>query len=204
MRSAPNFGGAFSERIDQMEPNALLSALHTAEGLKDMTRHCVTSQGRRESVAEHSWRLVLMAYWIRDEFPEADFDRVIRMCLIHDLGECFTGDIPTFQKTEADEEKEEELLFAWVRTLPQSYAGEMEALYREMEEQATTEARIYKALDNMEAVIQHNESPISSWAPNEYELNRTYGWDKAAFSPYLTALRQAVLAETEEKIRENR
>ena len=56
----------------------------------------------------------------------------------------------------------------------------------------------------MEAVIQHNESPISSWAPNEYELNRTYGWDKAAFSPYLTALRQAVLAETEEKIRENR
>ena len=80
----------------------------------------------------------------------------------------------------------------------------MEALYREMEEQATTEARIYKALDKMEAVIQHNESPISSWAPNEYELNRTYGLDKAAFSPYLTALRQAVLAETEEKIRENR
>ena len=186
-----------------MEPNALLSALHTAERLKDATRHCVTSRGRRESVAEHSWRLALMAYWIRDEFPEVDFDRVIRMCLIHDLGECFTGDIPTFQKTEADEKREEELLLSWVRTLPEPYAGEMEALYREMAALETTEAKIYKALDNMEAVIQHNESPISSWAPNEYELNRTYGWDKAAFSPYLTSLRQAVLAETEEKIEKN-
>ena len=39
-------------------------------------------------------------------------------------------------------------------------------------------------------MIQHNESPLSTWIPEEYELNRTYGWDKAAFSPYLTALRQ--------------
>ena len=183
-----------------MEPNALLAAMHTAERLKDVTRHCVTSQGRRESVAEHSWRLALMAYWIRDEFPEADFDRVIRMCLIHDLGECFTGDIPTFRKTEADESREEELLLTWVRTLPQPYAGEMEALYREMEAHETMEARIYKALDNMEAVIQHNESPIASWEPHEYDLNLNYGTEKAAFSPYLRALRRAVRQETEEKI----
>ena len=85
-----------------MEPLALLQALHTAEKLKDTTRHCYTSGGRHESVAEHSWRIALMAYWMRDEFPEADMDKVIRMCLIHDLGECFTGDIPTFRKTAAD------------------------------------------------------------------------------------------------------
>lgn len=47
-----------------------------------------------------------MAYWISDEFPEADMNKVIKMCLIHDLGECFTGDIPTFDKTKADEEQE--------------------------------------------------------------------------------------------------
>ena len=44
---------------------------------------------------------------MRDEFPEADMDKVIRMCIIHDLGECFTGDIPTFEKTKSDEVKEE-------------------------------------------------------------------------------------------------
>jgi putative hydrolase of HD superfamily len=151
-------------------------------------------------VAEHSWRLALMAYWLRDEFPEADMDKVIRMCLIHDLGEAFTGDIPTFLKTKADEDREEDLLFGWVSSLPEPFRTEMAELYREMAARETTEAKIYKALDNLEAVIQHNESDLSTWGENEFTMNLTYGADKAAFSPVLTALRAAVRAETEEKI----
>ncbi len=185
-----------------MEPRALLDALHVAERLKDATRHCYTSGGRHESVAEHSWRITLMAYFIRDEFPEADMDKVLRMCLIHDLGECFTGDIPSFNKTQADEEKEEKLLYAWVDTLPEPYCTEMRALYDEMEARETVEAKIYKALDNMEAVIQHNESDLKTWTENEYTLNLTYGEDKAAFSSYLTALRSTVRADTETKLAE--
>lgn len=187
-----------------MEPQALLNALHVAERLKDVTRHCYTSGGRHESVAEHSWRLALTAYWLRDDFPELDMDRVIRMCLIHDLGEAFTGDIPTFLKTGADETREEELLFAWVRTLPEPFAGEMDALYREMAARQTPEAKLYKALDNLEAVIQHNESELSTWSENEFSLNLYYGYDKAAWSPVLLALRDAVRAETEERIEEYR
>ncbi len=183
-----------------MEPKALLNALHVAERLKDATRHCYTSGGRHESVAEHSWRLALMAFWLRDDFPELDVDKVIRMCLIHDLGEAFTGDIPSFNKTRADETREEALLFGWVRTLPEPFAGEMEALYREMAARQTPEARLFKALDNLEAVIQHNESELSTWSENEFSLNLRYGYDKAAWSPILTALRDAVREETEEKI----
>ena len=48
-----------------MTPHELLTLLHTAEKLKDTTRHCDTSGGRRESVAEHSWRLTLMAFFLR-------------------------------------------------------------------------------------------------------------------------------------------
>ena len=183
-----------------MEAQALLSALHVAERLKDATRHCYTSGGRHESVAEHSWRLALMAYWLRDDFPELDLDKVIRMCLIHDLGEAFTGDIPSFDKTAADEDREEALLSAWVRSLPEPFASEMAALYREMAARETREARLFKALDNMEAVIQHNESDLASWSENEFSLNLRYGYDKAAWSPILTALRDAVREETEEKI----
>ena len=183
-----------------MNPTELLSALHTAERLKDTTRHCCTSRRRPESVAGHSWRIALMAYWMRDEFPKADMDKVIRMCLIHDLGECFTGDIPSFLKTDADTAKEDALLIQWVETLPQPYRTEMAALYAEMDALETPEAKLYKALDKLEAVIAHNESPISSWLPREYDLNLTYADEHVAFSPYLTALRAAIRRETEAKI----
>lgn len=184
-----------------MEAEKLLQALHVAERLKDTTRHCYTSGGRHESVAEHSWRMTLMAYFVSDEFPELDMNKVIRMCLIHDLGEAFTGDIPTFQKTGSDEQKEESLLLSWTASLPEPFAGEMTALYREMAARETPEAKLYKALDNLEAVIQHNESDISTWLPLEYSLNMTYGNDKVAFSDYLRQLREVIRSETCEKIR---
>ena len=170
-----------------MKPEELLSVLHTANRLKDTTRHCWTPGNRHESVADHSWRLALTAFFLRDEFPDTDMDKVIKMCLIHDLGECFTGDIPSFLKTDADTAKEDALLIQWVGTLPQPYRTEMAALYAEMDALETPEAKLYKALDKLEAVISHNESPISSWLPREYDLNLTYADENVAFSPYLTA-----------------
>lgn len=186
-----------------MEARKLLDALVVAERLKDTTRHCYTTKGRRESVAEHSWMMTLMAFFMRDEFPEVDMDKVIRMCIIHDLGECFTGDIPVFNKTQNHEEKEEKLLYDWVTSLPEEYAAEMKSLYEEMAERKTLEAKIYKSIDSLEAVIQHNFSDISTWLPNEYDLNLTYADDKVAFSDYLKTLREAIREDTIKKINEN-
>ena len=185
-----------------MKARELLEALQIAERLKDATRHCYTKNGRHESVAEHSWMMTLMAYFMKDEFPKVDMDKVIRMCIIHDLGECFTGDIPTFDKTKAHEENEENLLYSWVRTLPENYANEMIALYEEMAERKTIESKIYKAIDGLEALIQHNISDLSTWIPKEYELNKTYADDKVAFSEYLTELREEIRKDTMEKIGE--
>ena len=184
-----------------MEPRELLNALHVAEKLKDATRHCYTSGGRHESVAEHSWRISLMAYWVSSAFPEADMNKVIRMCLIHDLGEAFTGDIPTFMKTAADERREDDLLSVWVSSLPSPFREEMQALYQEMNERKTVEARIFKAMDSLEALVQHNESDIATWSDNEFELNMHYADDKVAFSPYLRALREEIRQDTAAKIR---
>lgn len=187
-----------------MKPSELLSILAVAEKLKCNTRHCYTSSGRRESVAEHSWRIALMAMLIRPEFPEADMDKVIRMCLIHDLGEAFTGDIPTFEKTESDTVREEAVFDRWVQTLPEDTKQEWSALLEEMNALETREAKIYKALDKMEAVIQHNESDIATWLPLEYDLQLRYGEENVQFSPWFRELKARVNDRTRQKIEESK
>lgn len=183
-----------------MTPAEFLDILHVAERLKDTPRHCTTTNRRTESVAEHSWRVSLMAFLLKGEFPEADMDKVVKMCLIHDLGECFTGDIPTFVKTDGDRAVEDSLLGRWVASLPQAVSEELAALFREMDAQETLEAKIYKSLDKLEALIQHNESPLDTWSDNEYGLNKVYAFDTVAFSPWLTELRKEILKDTLEKI----
>lgn len=183
-----------------MEPVQFLEILHLAENLKNNTRHSWTSTGRHESVAEHSWRLCLMALLVRNEFPEADMDKVLRMCVLHDMGEAFTGDIAAFRKTASDEAYESAVLRQWTDSLPAPYGAEFAALYEEMEALQTTEAKIYKALDKLEAVIQHNEADLSTWLPLEYDLQLTYGAEQVRFSEYFTRLKKAVDADTRAKI----
>ena len=183
-----------------METRKLLDIIEVCERLKDTTRHCYTRNGRHESVAEHSWMMTLMAFFMRDEFKDVDMDKVIRMCIIHDLGEVFTGDIPTFLKTSLNEETEDNLLNNWVNTLPENYRDEMLSLYEEMALRETKEAKVYKAIDSLEALIQHNISDLSTWIPREYELNKTYADDKVAFSDYLKELREEIRKDTFEKI----
>ncbi len=183
-----------------MKPEELLSILNTAEKLKCITRHCDTSTKRRESVAEHSWRLSLFALLLEDEFSDTDINKVIKMCIIHDLGEAFTGDIATFLKTDKDSEKEDSLFISWVNTFPEYQKKQFSELLDEMEKLETKEAKLYKALDKLEAVIQHNESDIASWLPLEYDLQLTYGKEETEFSPYLKNLKMHIDKITKEKI----
>ena len=183
-----------------MTGREFLDILHVAERLKDAVRHCTSSQGRPESVAEHSWRIALMAMLLREEFPALDMDRVVDMCLIHDLGECFTGDIPVFRKTDADRETEDAPLHQWVESLPEKLSESLAALYREMDSLETGEAKLYKALDKLEALVQHNESPLETWTEEEYKLNQTYAFDTVSYSSWLTELRKEILRDTLDKL----
>ena len=183
-----------------MNPIELIKILNVAEKLKCNTRHCYTSSGRHESVAEHCWRTALMAMLLEKEFPQADMNKVIKMILIHDLGEAFTGDIPCFEKSSNDEKKESRVLDDWVQTFPEPERTQWLELYAEMNALETQEAKIYKALDKMEAVIQHDESDLSTWLPLEYELQFKYGTENVQFSEYMKNLKAEIDKITQNKI----
>ena len=116
-----------------MEPKEFLAFLAKLEKLKCNTRHSWTSTGRHETVAAHSWRLAVTALLLKNELPGVDMDKVLRTCLVHDIGEGVTGDIPSFEKTDANERTEARAVDSLAASLPQPLSGEFSALFAEME-----------------------------------------------------------------------
>ena len=188
-----------------MQARVLIDFLGVIEKLKCNTRHSWTSSGRQESVAEHSWRTAAMALLIAEEFPDVNVEKVVKMCLIHDFGEAITGDIPAFNKTQHDEEREDSAVIEMLKLLPESIAHEFGELFDEISQLETPEAKLFKALDNLEALISHNEAPLDTWLPNEYSLNLTYGTESTSYSEFLKKLREEVKQDSVIKIKhENR
>ena len=184
-----------------MTQRELIDFLQLIGKLKVNTRHCWTTEDRQESVAEHSWRLALMPLLIAEHYPDTDINKVVKMCLIHDFGEALTGDIPAFFKTEAHEETEEKATEKILSMLSSPVKEEFSALFDEMEAMETPEAKLFKALDNLEAVVSHNEADISSWIEMEYTENLRYGKETAAFSEYTAKLREVLTEDGIEKIK---
>lgn len=183
-----------------MDWRTYISFLGKIEKLKCNTRHSWTSTGRRESVAEHSWRLAVMAMLCADEFPELDIDRLIRMCLVHDFGEAVTGDVPSFLKTEQNEADEEAAIASLLGELPCETAAGLRELFDEMARMETPEAKLFKALDNMEAVVSHNEAPLSTWLPLEFTENLVYGEKNCVWHEWTRGLRAVLKQDSEKKI----
>ena len=183
-----------------MDLKKIIKFLSVAEKLKCEMRHSWTSTMRQESVAEHSWRLCIFSWILKSQLPEYDMDKVMKMCLFHDLGEAITGDIPSFFKNRRDEKKEENAINKILNMLDNDLKTELHELFYEIKEQKSKESKLFKALDKIEAVIQHNEAPIETWIPLEFDLNKTYGSEEVKGIKLLEELRELVRKDTIKKL----
>ena len=187
--------------MEQDELQGILAFLRATERLKNVTRSAWSSEGRRESVAEHSWRLCLMAMVLHSAFPEADFARLVKICIIHDLGEAIGGDIPAPQQGAAGSKAVDERrdLLTLLAPLPPPLRDEIAGLWDEYEEARTLEARLAKALDKLETIMQHNQG--SNPADFDYRFNLEYGRRFTAGDPLIVAIREILDRETEDRAR---
>ena len=135
-----------------------LRFIKEAERLKAVTRTAWTHDGRRESTAEHSWRLALFAGLAAGRLPGLNREKVLMMSLIHDMGELYGGDISAALCPDPQEKTDEEsrAVRKAFSLLPEREAESLLALWREYNANATPEARLVKALDKAETIIQHN------------------------------------------------
>jgi putative hydrolase of HD superfamily len=182
--------------MQEHELEGVLTFLRSAERLKLVTRSGWTSAGQPESVAEHTWRLCLMAMLLYGETPGVDLARLLRMCLIHDLGEAIGGDVPAPAQTpdsgKADRERAD--LLELTAPLPPGLRREIVALWDEYEAATTPEARLAKGLDKLETILQHTQG--RNPADFDYAFNLAYGQRYTAADPVLAALRARLDEET--------
>lgn len=192
MSRSENFPGDLPD--DKLR--GLLDFLQAAEQLKDTLRSGATRNGRPESTAEHSWRLALMVLVFERELRGIDVAKLLKLCIVHDLGEAISGDIPApLQRPDDDREKRERRDFqALCKPLPAEVAADLLLLWDEYAAAETPEARMAKGFDKLETMLQHQMMPRQDAA--FYEFNLTYGTRQTDFQPLTRQIRQGVDAGT--------
>jgi putative hydrolase of HD superfamily len=194
-----------------MENNATaaektLGFLPLAERLKRELRHSWLSDGRRESVAEHTWFMALMALLTHKRLEQpVSLERVLSMAIVHDLAEVEVGDIPYFETGDRKAKKAELELAAIERIakmLPAPEGEMVKQLWLEFEDGTTPEARFVRALDHLEVQVQHNLADLSTWEPVEHGLVYTKMDERCAHDAFLRQLLVGVRTAAETKMRE--
>lgn len=183
-----------------MEILNIINFIEEVEKLKSVVRTAWTSSGRRESTAEHSWRLALFACVIAQYLPELNISKVIIMSLIHDIGEIYEGDISAALEPDKDEKynTEYQAAHAVFTLLSNSQAKNMMDIWVEYNDNLTPEAKLVKALDKAETIIQHNQG--NNPKDFNYEFNLEYGKNYFEYNDILKQLRVIIDEKTKQKI----
>ncbi|KFI07358.1 HD family hydrolase [Massilia sp. BSC265] len=182
--------------MDEQLIQGRLAFLKAAEALKDTLRSGHTAGGRSESTAEHSWRLCLLALAFEDQLPGVDMLRLLKLCIVHDLGEAIHGDIPAVAQVdkEAKQLQERQDMLELTASLDAPLRTQVMSLWEEYDAAETPEARLAKALDKLETVLQHNQGKNPPGF--DYAFNLGYGQHHTAAHPLTAAIRAILDRET--------
>lgn len=185
--------------MDMNDVERRIAFLQRAENLKSTIRSAYTASGRQESSAEHSWRLCLMILAFETDMPGLDVAKLLKMAVLHDLGEAICGDVPAVQQTRTDDKAGREMcaMEQLLADLPETVRETLFALWREYEDAVSPEAKFLKGLDKLETIIQHNQGDNPD--DFDYAFNLAYGRQYMDAHPLLAAIR----AYADDKTREN-
>jgi putative hydrolase of HD superfamily len=143
-----------------------------------------------------------MALVLSERVGPVDVGKLLKMCIVHDLGEAISGDVPAIHQNPAapksDAERRDLLLL--VQPLPADIRAEIVALWDEYERAESAEAKIAKALDKLETIMQHNQG--KNPADFDYRFNLTYGLEYTGENEVVAAVRAVLDAETEARARQ--
>lgn len=147
----------------------LLRFLEKIEKLKTVKRALkVSDQSHQESPAEHSWRMAIMALLLFETLNiKIDIIKVLKMILIHDLGEIAVGDVWLTKKNKKAEKIKLQQEWQGVQKifalLPKNQAKNLQKLWLEFAKRQSPEAKFAYAIDKIEVIIQRGDLRYTNW-----------------------------------------
>ncbi len=162
---------------DQQAIQQVLDFIVEIEKLKAVLRKTrPVGLERYENAAEHSWQVCLAALMLREYANEpVDIDQVIKMLLIHDLGEIDAGDrIVYAEQNEAHIKEEAEGIRRVLGLLPGDMAKKTLALWEEYEAGESAESRYARAIDRIPPLLHNLHGDGHSWKENDIAKEKVF------------------------------
>ena len=151
------------------------------EKLKDIHRKTrPVGLDRYENSAEHSWHVCLSVLMLKDYAnEEIDIDRVIKMLLIHDLGEIDAGDTIIYEsETQAIKDEEEAGIRRILEILPTNKSEEYITLWLEFEAGETADSKYAKAIDRVPPILHNLHGDGHSWKKHNIPKEKVFSVNK--------------------------
>lgn len=141
---------------------------------------------KAESVADHSFSLTALSMVFSDLLG-LDTEKVMKMCIIHDLAESIIGDyMPDELSIVEKKKKEDDAMEIVISSFPDKISLLYSKMWKEFSSNQTKEARLVKQLDKVEMFLQ----------ANQYLKN---GYSYEFLSPFLHVLDNIGRGEIKEK-----
>ncbi|MFC1819460.1 HD family hydrolase [Thermodesulfobacteriota bacterium] len=148
------------------EINQILDFVVEIEKIKSVLRKSrPVGLERYENSGEHSWHVCLSALMLKDYANESvDINHVIKMLLIHDLGEIDADDKIIYSSETVEQKSDEENgVSRLLEMLPNGMGDEYLALWKEFEAGVTPESKFAKAIDRVPPLLHNIHDNGHGW-----------------------------------------
>ncbi|MBI2044281.1 HD domain-containing protein [Candidatus Pacearchaeota archaeon] len=182
----------------------ILNFLKEIEKYKTIKRRHFLSDGNKESDAEHSWHMAMFLVLLEKELPkDLDMKKMLKLALIHDLAEIYSGDPFAFdtEGKKDKKEKEGEAARKLFSQLPEDLNKELMDLFNEYEKRETKEAQTVNSIDKVQAILQNIICNGKTWQVEKvnYEMVDNYKRKDMLHNNFLLEIYEKLMKEAKDK-----
>jgi len=165
MSQASSISLTHSESISHIDIDDVTHFLLELDALKRVNRRSyVTQTTRKENSAEHSWHLAMACWSIAELFAlDVNHEKLLKMALVHDLGEIDAGDTFLYADTRTDAHVEERAGIARLQRERGNGISNLSEVWEAQETGNSKESQLLRVVDRLLPFLLNLNTDGKTW-----------------------------------------